>query len=352
MNRLLTAISCVLVLIGIGAMWLAPDEHYAAVVDEDATLLYYNSPAAVQTPMGIAIGYITATGSVEVTILGEDRLTLPVHDYGAPDDHAAPALWWDGERLLIATSFHGSDLFLYQMNEEGQLSRLCQWEGRYTYPRFFKANTGIELLVRLQVEPKIGDLVSLKIGTTCGAPTTLAQANPGQILYAAAPVGETLLWSVYDFSIGRNNTVWIDGLSHELSENVGYEPAVAWSANQDYFAVTRLSTQVGNQGAYIAEVYDGDQLVLRLPPYAARYYPSGIVLSDIGQALLPNGDTIVRSNTETWTALTSCKTRRSASRGQFVEGGNGSYVYVETQGTYNPKGLLASRVMLCIPDVE
>lgn len=347
MNQAFSAALCALILAGILMMWVVRPDPYASVIAEDAALLYYNSPAAVQTPFGIAVGYITSAGAVDVTLLGDQSKTITVHQYDRTDDHAAPALWWNENRLFVATAFHGSELFLYAVDLMGDARLVCRWPGRYTYPRFAQDAQGLKLLARNQREPRIGDLVSFSISGSCARQEVLAQAQENQILYAAAPVDENILWSIYDLGDRRHETIWLNGVEQHLPTDDIHDQTLAWSSVGDLVSISRFSANFGLPGAYKAEVYKAGNLVLALPATPTRYYPSGIVLSDQGSALAPKGESLVKIDVQTMDALPSCATRRIASRGQFVVGGDGAYVFVEHRGSYHPKKLWGARVVLC-----
>lgn len=150
------------------------------VVSFNGNFLFYNAPV-MQTEPGHGleyVGYVSRWGGVWVSTLdvrGERPSVLKrelVHDYhedidaerGYADDQAAPALILDvsGDRLLLATSYHGSDLFIYEkpLRSSAAFRLLDRIVGRYTYPRFFTIDDQIYLLARRQSEGVLdGDLV-------------------------------------------------------------------------------------------------------------------------------------------------------------------------------------------------
>jgi hypothetical protein len=124
-----------------------------------------------------------------------------VHDFrddvntdrgAAADDHAAPAIWVDEprKRVLVATSYHGTDLFLYRrgLDSTGPFERLAGFEGRYTYPRWFEYAGEVYLLARRQTPGVLdGDLVIRSSTDGFATERVVMASGEGHVIYASAP---------------------------------------------------------------------------------------------------------------------------------------------------------------------
>ncbi|WP_322629718.1 hypothetical protein [Halothiobacillus sp.] len=113
-------------------------------------------------------------------------------DKGHADDHAAPAIIQDvtRDRLLLATSYHGSDLFLYEkpLGSAQPFKPLVQIAGRYTYPRFLLANGETFLLARRQSEGVLdGDLVMRSSRDGFASEQVVIPSREGHVIYASIP---------------------------------------------------------------------------------------------------------------------------------------------------------------------
>lgn len=323
-------------------------------VAENASILYYNAPAAVQSGKEILVGYTTSTGSVEVArVDGGGRVIgrSPVHQYASADDHAAPALWIEASGdLLVATSHHSSSLFLYRLTS-GRPELICKWEGSFTYPRFSQSDEGLRLLIR-SGPSGAGDLVAIGFVEACSPPATVIGAAPGNWIYATPPQG-ALAWNIYRAEGGKHADIHLNGRPFPLSDKA-FEQAMTWSVSPHHLSVVQFG------GAYacchlseqIAELYAHDgSLVFQGAHETMPYYPNGISLAFNGdEGLFPvRGSSFERRSLPDLSVLASCPSAgANAINAQYVRGGNGAYVWVGFEKTYLYTSLEGARVMLCI----
>jgi hypothetical protein len=344
---------CALVLIGVGAMWSVPPQIVPVPVAQSSTILYYSSPAAVQTQSGVAIGYVDVSGGVRVSLVskaGAVRSTL-VHQFDGPNDHAAPAVWPGEGGVLVATARHSSDLFLYHF--DGAAVRLvCRWEGRYSYPRFDDDGTGLRLYVRTERgtgEGSSGDLSFVTPNHRCGVPRSIFRSDNGDWIYAAPPSRGRVAWSVFNQLSRQHNGLWIDG--HPTAYPIEpYDEVLAWSVGGEYLAVTRFSGafECCNRGEETYDLLDSSRSVIWTGEGRSIYYPGGIVLSASGnEGLFPNKYSIVRRSLPDLERLPSCSLHTPSTYAQYVKGGNGSYVFVHMFGRTDQRDYRTSTVYLC-----
>jgi len=187
--------------------------QYDAFVEQkpvsfNGNFLFYNAPAAQRIPGTSTeyVSYVNRWGAVMVTelIVKNNRTRIIteeiVHEYtnsinydrGYADDHAAPALLFDTSenRLLVATAYHGSDLFLYEkklgLNESFRLVQHIP--GRYTYPRFIEYRGKTYLFLRNQSPGKLlGHLVVRSSLDNFTAEQVVIPSDEGHVIYASVP---------------------------------------------------------------------------------------------------------------------------------------------------------------------
>lgn len=138
---------------------------------------------------GVKLDYWSKTRFLKSVLVHDYRLDIN-YDLGFADDHAAPAIIYDeaGRRLLIATSYHGTSMYVYEyFPESGTMHRLTTWEGRYTYPQFIKSNGKIWLLARNQKTQDSGDLVYRDDSDDFQSENTVMQSSAGFVVYAGTP---------------------------------------------------------------------------------------------------------------------------------------------------------------------
>lgn len=148
---------------------------------------------------------------------GEVRNFL-VHDYGVvinrflgmSDDHAAPAIVVDKERkrLLLATSYHGTDLYIYEFHDELDGFRLIkEVSGRYTYPRFLRYKDDVYLMSRLQSRRMNGDLVVRKASDKFSTEQSILSSLDGEVVYAGqvarSDAGMVVSYSIHSYEKAR-----------------------------------------------------------------------------------------------------------------------------------------------------
>ena len=121
-----------LILISVSVVLLALEmwPKNIKLVSDDGNFLFYNSPAVDSDGEQEFIAYLKKSGKVVVKSLNKSdtQSEILIHDYSgliklvdrkgeAADDHAAPSIIFnkDTKELLIATAYHGSDLYIYML---------------------------------------------------------------------------------------------------------------------------------------------------------------------------------------------------------------------------------------------
>lgn len=326
----------------------------ALLVSDQAALLYYNSPAAIYDSGKVHIGYIRQDGIVEVAAVNVSTGSIHktfIHDYGAPDDHAAPALALNENGLLVATAFHSSSMFLYEITHAGDRVLRCGWSGRYSYPRFDREENQLFLYAR-EEDGAGGNLVKTAIdGETCLGFDVIAHAQRGIWLYASPPVAGQVVWSEYEQSRNIHSRAFLN------SKSIDYEASdlpetLAWSTTGDLVALTHFAGafECCASGSMITELYENEQLIYRSGSLHPPYYPDGIVINKSGrEGFFPSTDyTFERRSIRLQNRLPGCRQDNGINaRPQFIENGFG-YVWTEFNMPYSGTNLLNSRVMLCL----
>ena len=337
------------------ALCFRPTLPLRTAVAEGAAILYYNSPAAVQTANAIHVGYVRANGVVEIASVDIDDGTVTrrvaVHDYGKPDDHAAPALWQDGDDILVATAFHSSDLFLYRMSSNGAVALICHWPGMFTYPRFDTVDGEVRLYVRNDPD-RTGNLALIRRPQECTPEEIVFTTRQGTWLYATVPDGDRIAYSVWDSKVKTHTLGFINGEPVPLAPS-SYEETLMWSIAGDYVTATRFTGafECCKVGKMVAELYKDENLIFSSAPMPSPYYPTGIVLSPSGaEGLFPTvNQRIERRDLATMDILATCEqTSEINSRPQFIRGGGGSYVWMEYKPPIAGRDYVSATISLCL----
>ena len=223
-----------LILISIGLLYILIENSFAneirqqeLLVSNNGNFLFYNSPVAVKMNGHTFIAFITSEGKVTVNELSIDKVinSFFVHDYslninkkiGFADDHAAPAIIYNNasKKLLLATSYHGTDLYLYEFTEKfNKVKHLKTINGKYTYPRFVQYKSETLLFVRKifrQSRKIFGDLVVFSSKDNFTKEKIVLSSYPNSVVYASRP-------------FVKNNTVFLSYSMHEYQK--GY--LVGW----------------------------------------------------------------------------------------------------------------------------
>ncbi len=197
------------------------------IISNNGNFLFYNAPVATKANGYIFISFVTREGLIVVNKYsnpkGIDKIrflrSYIVHDYskkielngGPADDHSAPAIIYDkiNNKLLLATSYHTSDVYLYQYDFEKNIFELHKiLKGRYTYPRLINWNNNIYLLLRSMPTDRLaGDLILKSSIDNFNSESTIVSSSTGEIIYASRPtIGNNHLfvsYSILKYSEGR-----------------------------------------------------------------------------------------------------------------------------------------------------
>ncbi len=339
----------------VAVWWSRPAVPVRVAVADGAAILYYNSPAAVQVANRIHVGYVRTSGVVEVASVDIDAgavvRRVEIHDYGKPDDHAAPALWPDGEDILVATAFHSSDLFLYRVGRDGGAALVCHWPGMFSYPRFDAVDGEIRLYVRNDPD-RAGNLALIRRPQDCTPEEVIYKTPQGTWLYATVPDGDRIAWSVWDREAGTHAGGFLDGEPVALAPS-SYEETLMWSVAGDHMSATRFSDSFACclVGEMVAELYRDGALAFSTPPMPSPYYPTGIVLSKAAQeAIVPTvGHGIERRDLATLAALPVCEQPAAVNaRAQYVANGGGSHLWLEFAPPIAGRDYASATVSLCL----
>ncbi|SEP05626.1 hypothetical protein SAMN05444123_107200 [Rhodopseudomonas pseudopalustris] len=210
-------------------------------LSSSASILHFNSPPAVEADRAIFAGYATGSGGIEVVRIDDKKVSrrATIHRYDTPDDHSAPALSERDGSLLVATSHHSSDLFVYRVDLKTlDSSLICHLTGRFTYPRFIRAGPTSKLIVRTEANQGGGLGVIDISGHACSSPVEVIPADPRKFIYATPPAHIDndiwIAWSVYDLDRNRHEGVFAGTITGTRRITIK-EPAsegpevIAWS---------------------------------------------------------------------------------------------------------------------------
>ena len=208
--RWLFAISLLCLAIVIGILWMPSKLGVGSrqTLTSNGNLLFYNSPVIAQIDDAVFLAYTNRMGQIIVDEYQKTSDSLVglkmakqhlVHDYsekvaerlGNGDDHAAPAIIYNpiSNELVLATSYHSSDLHVYYFNfKTRQFERDKTILGFYTYPRFINWNDQIILLHRSQLSGyEYGHLAYRSSSDDFTAEDILLRAEKDTTIYASRP---------------------------------------------------------------------------------------------------------------------------------------------------------------------
>ncbi len=201
LKTLFIAVTAVCFLI---CMYIHPIYH----IVENANILFYNSPIIAETGGYQYIAYLKNDGKVCVSKISRNLKPIEsyvVHDYGQliaqinrrrylgeADDHAAPALIYDAklDTLLLATSYHGTDAYIYKFDKtENRFIQIKQLKGYFTYPRFITYNNNTLLFLREQVgkNRKTGNIIMYNSSDNFSQKELVKESEKDKIIYASRP---------------------------------------------------------------------------------------------------------------------------------------------------------------------
>lgn len=178
-------------------------------ITNSGNFLFYNSPVFAQFNNNLFVAFVTRNGKVQVKKYRLDKQNRQqalqhvgvwnVHDYsgtinrrvGLADDHAAPSIIYNSEdnRLLLATSYHGSDLFIYEFDFlQNEFNLIKKITGSFTYPRLINWHDDILLVLRDQPKGSTkGDLVFYTLSTGFDSSQTIVPSVSGNVVYGSRP---------------------------------------------------------------------------------------------------------------------------------------------------------------------
>lgn len=201
--------------------WARDANNNEVKIAGDGNFLFYNSPAAISYKNGFFVSYLTSDGQILLDLWQRNHLekSTVVHDHsdqiikrlGRADDHAAPAIIYDSQesRILLATAYHGTDMYVYEYNiKTGGIKLLSLWIGQYTYPRFIENKSTIALVARKQPDDGTsGDLIIRYLNDDFHKEKIVISSNSGYVIYAGTPVdheqGIYLTYSVHSYAQNR-----------------------------------------------------------------------------------------------------------------------------------------------------
>lgn len=206
-------------------------------ITENGNILFYNNPPALMISNEYYFAYITNRGFVKLAKLSQNGIVeeFGIHNYedtinynyGGQDDHAAPAILYDSKKnaIVIATSYHGTDLFLYTFSlEKKQIMWNKRISGRYTYPQLFYDQGRIFLFIREQKTGKSGDLVYFTSDDLYNRKLDILVSGEGYVIYNGGLVldypyvythyskhsyeeGRLIGWEVVKYDLDSHNVI-------------------------------------------------------------------------------------------------------------------------------------------------
>ncbi|WOD12603.1 hypothetical protein RPW65_07100 [Pseudomonas sp. NyZ704] len=209
--------------------------HEERQLTDNGNLLFYNSPIAASHQDDQYITYMTNQGVIVLATMKDLEVTqnTVIHSYsadinwetGKADDHAAPSLIHDKEldRLIIATSYHGTPMYVYEYDLKSKEINLIQtMVGRYTYPRLLKHKGEIYLLSRLQPEGVYaGHLVLRKAEDDFNQEAIIISSTDGEVVYAGTPAvteeGFIIAYSMHSYA--ENRLIGFDLIEYSLKND-------------------------------------------------------------------------------------------------------------------------------------
>lgn len=240
------------------------DNKKESIISNNGNFLFYNSPVVTRSDTHTFVAFANNKGDIVVNKYDSNNTshkenTFIVHNYKdqidrvnksinkllKADDHSAPAIFYDdtSKRLLLATSYHCTDLFIYEYNEDKNGFALYKhFKGSYTYPRFIKNGSDMQLVVRnLEIVNKIrfGNLVYFSSKDNFRSKQIIKKSLPDSVIYASRPFvsnskiyftyaehfyksGNMLGWKILEFNPSKNQIVKEIDLSSFLENNYFY----------------------------------------------------------------------------------------------------------------------------------
>lgn len=146
-------------------------------------------------------------------------------DKGKADDHAAPSIILDKarERLIIATSYHGTPMYVYEYDlKSGETNKIKVMAGRYTYPRLLSHKGNIYLISRLQPEGILaGHLVLRQAADDFKNESIVIPSTDGEVVYAGTPAvsndGFIIAYSMHSYE--ENRLIGFELVEYSLEED-------------------------------------------------------------------------------------------------------------------------------------
>lgn len=194
------------------------------LITKDGNFLFYNAPVTTKDGEFEFVAFVSREGEVIVHEYKRKAHGLQfirkhvIHEYddvinkeiGTCDDHAAPAIVFDSHkrRLLVATSYHDSSLYIYEQNmRDKRFEKIVSKEGHYTYPRLFQWGDYVYLLARnYDRAQKAGHLVLLSSKDNFKEENIIVPANENQVIYASRPaVSDEGFFVTYSTLIRKEN---------------------------------------------------------------------------------------------------------------------------------------------------
>ena len=181
---------------------LHASEFFEIKITDDGNFIFYSNSVVSKIDDGtLAISYLTSDGKIFLDVFKNHQKlkTYFVHDYtdqinrkiGNADDHAAPAIFFDpsSKKLYLATSYHGSDMFIYAISlQDGVVELLSVWRGGYTYPRFVQGEENFYLISRRKSdEYRDGDLIGRDFKNNFQAEFLILASGIDKVIYAGTP---------------------------------------------------------------------------------------------------------------------------------------------------------------------
>ena len=174
------------------------------LVTDDGNTLFYNGPNAVKANNFTFISFITKKGLVVVKKYKKvmnryiyiekynvhNYFTIKNYLHGMySDDHATPSIIYDHKKkqLLLTTSFHSSDVFIYKYDFNTNLFTLyLKIKGHFTYPRMIEAHNNIYIIMRSHNNGK-GNLAIRTSSDNFSSEKIIVSAKQGENIYASKP---------------------------------------------------------------------------------------------------------------------------------------------------------------------
>ena len=255
------------------------DNRKESIISNNGNFLFYNGPVVAKLDTSIFVAFLNNKGDIIVNkyassddshILNTflvhkhkdkiDQVNKSIKQTFKADDHAAPVIFYDdnSKRLLLATAYHCSDLYVYEYDKnKRKFSLYKHFKGRYTYPRFVKNGSELLLVVRnLEIINKIkfGNLVYFSNKDDFSTKKTIKKSLPDSAIYASRPYvinnkiyftyaehfyksGNMLGWKIIEFDQTANIITKEIDLSSYLGEKYFYNRPTAIALSKERILV-------------------------------------------------------------------------------------------------------------------